>query len=79
MYSGHLGTRHDKDDPNHLGLPERPRTEEENQLISALAKQEIEMRVFLMSIPNDGDKRAAATALTKLDELVMWARRAIDN
>jgi hypothetical protein len=79
MYAGHLGTRHHADDPNQLGQPERERTGNEQALMVTLKQAEIDMRVLLLSIPNDGDPRATATALTKLDELVMWAKRSIDK
>lgn len=79
MYAGYLGNRYHVDDPNQVGHPQRERTGEEQTLITGLAGLEVDVRLFLMSLPNDCDRRATATALTKLDELVMWAKRAIDS
>jgi hypothetical protein len=37
------------------------------------------MRDFLNAMPGDVDQRSKSAALTKLDELVMWAKRSIDR
>jgi hypothetical protein len=72
--------RHEETDPNQLRAPERERDEREQAFITMLSAQEAQMRDFLGSFPHAAcDGRAKSTALTKLDELVMWAKRAIDN
>lgn len=79
MFFGPLGNRHADNDPNHVIEPLRERTSSERTLMSMLWQRECEMRDFLAALPNDSDTRAKAVALSKLDELVMWAKRSIDR
>jgi hypothetical protein len=79
MYNGHEGDRHNADDPNHLQPARRVRSNFETTLIEQLVVLEAGMRAFLSDLPIDTDQRSKAQALTKLDELVMWAKRGIDR
>jgi hypothetical protein len=79
MYNGHHGDRHNADDPNHLQPARRVRSELENRSIERLIELEAEVRAFLTALPLDTDQRSKAQALTKLDEMVLWAKRGIDR
>ncbi len=78
MYQGHLGKRYYDHDPNQLGYTRRDRTAEEVIPMGRLIALERAMRDFLTDLPSDVDGRCKSTAITKLDELVLWAKKGID-
>jgi len=78
MLDGERGFRFEVGDPNQLGNPQRDRTRKEIELLADLSRLEEQFRDLLNTTPSNMDGRSRATALTKLDELVMWAKKGID-
>lgn len=76
MYQGHLGKRHGDHDHGQT-TPLRERTDYENVSLSKLTNVEYDIRTFITTLA-DVDGRCKATALTKLDEMVMWIKKGID-
>lgn len=77
MYQGHLDTLHTPADPFHLLAEQRDRTADEKHYIANLHGGATAFKMLLDGLPSDVDGRAKAVALTKLDEFVMWAQKAI--
>lgn len=73
-----FGLRHGYSDSSQLENPQRERTVAEMQYLSKLAEAEVNFRMFLSSLPPAVDGRCKAMSYTKLDELVMWAKKGID-
>lgn len=81
MYDGHNGRRYPDTDPNQLGKPFRERNQREDEFHTELGVLEGKMRDLLTTFGKEepGAGREVATALTKLDELVLWAKRGINR
>ena len=79
MYQGHLGNRYDRSiDPYQVGKPLRERTPAEQDALDQLNTHAIKMRALIEGCNGHADGRSLAMALTKLDETMALAKRAID-
>lgn len=50
-----------------------------DEVVAALGKLEAEMKAAFGGMANDGSSRELSLAITKLEESMMWMRRAVEK